>query len=177
MAARSRSQDGFLGFVLGNPLLLLSAGLGIALLVAGATAKVYQHQRDSAREDAARANIRAVNLQVALDEVRVIGEKAEKAAKEKEAKQRRIFDEATSRYKRELAGLNAHLVELRNRPPTDSGGREIPVTPSGSKGPDGVPADLVPLASYLALQELAAQDALQLVQLQDWITAQGFPVE
>lgn len=70
---------------------------------------------------------------------------------------------------RDRAALRADLERVRGRP-VDPGGREIPVTSCPGTGPNDVSAKLVPLTQYESLQERAANDALQVTRLQDYIT-------
>lgn len=169
-----RRENGFIGFLLGNPLLLLSAALGIALVVAGSTAWMYKRLAESRAQEAieARAELGAFVAQVHLR-----GEEAERETAAKEARQKETTNAIRKSYESRIAGLNAHLKQLRERPPTDPGGREITITTVRSEKPDGVSEKLLPLAEYESLRDRAAADALQVTQLQDWITAQGFPIE
>jgi len=49
-------EDGFLAFLLGNPMLLLSAALGIALVAAGVALKVQSARVATAKADAVNAD-------------------------------------------------------------------------------------------------------------------------
>ena len=164
MTPRSR-ESGFLAFLLGNPLMLLAAGLGIALVVAGISLKVQSVRLANAKTETAQAK---GELAAFVGAVKQRGEEqeAENAKREKQWKQT-LVDQRTA-ASRDRTALRAELERVRGRP-VDPAGREIPVTTAPGPGPDGLSAKLVPLTQYESLQERSALDALQVTQLQDYI--------
>ena len=167
------NQRGFLAFLLGNPLLLLSAGLGIALVVCGITGKVYKTQRDHARQEAEQVRNQFAGFRA---EVERLGKEAAEKAKAQEDKQRKVSDD----LRKKLHVADARLADanrrLRERPPVDPSGRELSTTACSAPGVDGKgqePGQWVSLADYRALEERSLKDVQTLKLLDEWLTAQG----
>jgi len=80
---------------------------------------------------------------------------------------------AAAKHKADLAKSRAdmatHLERLRQHP-IDTSGREVAVTTCPGSGPNDVPQRVVPASTYESLLQVAASDALQVTQLQDYIT-------
>lgn len=162
-----RREGGFLQFLLGNPLLLLSAALGLALVVAGVSLKVQTARLSAAKEATAQAK---GELAAFVAQVKRRGEEQEAENARKEKVWRDTLAHQRAAADRDRAALRARLDELRQRP-VDPGGREIAIQTCPGPSPDAMPEKLVSLAEYESLQERAAYDALQIVQLQDYIRA------
>ena len=150
------------------------AALGVALVVVGFAAKAYKGQRDRARAEVVAVKAEFEGFVLAVQKQ---GEAAEAEVRAKEKRQQEVNNGIRKSYESRIAALNAHLRSLRERPPTDPSGREIPITTVRPESPDGLPSKLIPLAEWESLRDRAAADALQLVQLQEWVEKQGFPVE
>lgn len=174
MRETPKQQVGFLAFLLGNPLLMLSAALGIALIFTGLAAQVYKSQRDDARVELAATKAEYAGFVIA---VKRRGEEQEKATSEKEEKDRATFKATRALYQDGLARRDADLRRLRGRSPADPGGREVPVLACGPAGADGASSEYLPLAEYRALEERAYDDANRLTSLQRWIVETGHPVQ
>lgn len=162
-------QRGFIAFLLGNPMILACVAMGVILVGMSIAAKAYKAQRDSARGE-------VIVKESQLEAVRQLGKQAEIAAREQELKQKETTSAIQKTHQAQLARLRAELIGLRERPRNPSGG-EIRIAAECPGKSDAVPEKLVPLADYVSLQERAAEDALNLVSLQDWVRGQGFPVE
>lgn len=98
---------------------------------------------------------------------RGLEQEAENARLEKRWKDNLAAQKASAA--RDRVALRAELERVRGRP-VDPSGREISVTACPGTKSDDVSAKLVPLAQYESLQERAANDALQVTLLQDYIT-------
>lgn len=169
-----RSEQGFLAFLLGNPMLALAAALAIAFVFAGLAAKGYKSQRDSARVERAAVKAEYAGFVIA---VKRRGEEQEKETAAREEKDRATLKAIRAGYQADLARRDADLRRLRERPPADPSGREVPVLACGPAGADGTAAQLVPLAEYRALEERSYDDALRLTALQRWVVETRHPVQ
>jgi len=158
-----RTTRGFLQFLFSNPLLLLCAALGIALVFAGLGLKVYKAKYEG--EYKKRLAVEAVVEQMVATAKQVADANERIVESWKQALLRNKNTAAAER-----TSLRAELERVRNNP-VDPSGAAIPVTSCPAPGTDGVSPKLVPLAQYESLQERAAYDALQVTQLQDYINA------
>lgn len=171
-----RNERGFLQFLLGNPLLLACAALGIALVFTGLGLKFYK-----SRADHWQAQHAAVKAEFAgfVEAVKRRGEEQEAETARTVKAYQEALREAKDRFRVDLARRDADLRRLRERPPTDSGGRELPAlacSPAGADaaGKEQIPA--VPLSDYRALEERAYDDARTLTALQDHLRSLGLPI-
>lgn len=155
-------------------MLLALAALGIALIVAGLSARVYKSQRDHARANLEQAKAEFAGFVAA---VKTRGEEQEAETARITKTHQEALRDAKTRFAADLARRDADLRRLRERPPADPGGREVPVLACGPPGADGTAAQLVSLAEYRAIEERAYDDALRLTRLQEWVRATGHPVE
>lgn len=166
-------QRGFLQFLLGNPLLLLSAALGIGLVVTGLVAKGYKERVIHWRTqyESVQAQFGAFRMQVAA-----AGEKAKAEAEAKERKQAEVNHAVVADYEMRLARLRSEYQRLRERPvrPDLS---PVPITACGPTSPDGAATESVPLAEYRSLEARAAEDALKVLAWQNWAKSQNLAVE
>ena len=158
-----RTNRGFLQFLFSNPLLLLCAALGIALIFAGLGLKVYKAKYEG--EYKKRLAVEAVVEQMVATAKQVADANERIVESWKQALLRNKSTAAAER-----TSLRAELERVRNNP-VDPSGAAIPVTSCPAPGTDGVSPKLVSLESYESLQERAAYDALQVTQLQDYINA------
>ena len=156
--------------LLASPSLWL--GLGCALLAFSSWALYKQWTAALEREAKVRTEFAAF-----VEGVKRRGEEQERETEAKEAKDRETFKTIRARYAADIASRDAALKRLRERPPTDPSGREVPLLACGPQGADGAAEKLVPLAEYRALEERAYDDALRLQRLQEWVIATGHPVE
>ena len=150
----------------------LLMGLGAALLVATGVAGCEHKAKVTAQQET-----KAVRLEYGafVEAVKRRGEEQEKAAAEKEEKDRAAFKTIQTRYQSDLARRDADLKRLRERPPTDPGGREVSVISCRPEGTNAPGPELVPLAEYRALEERSYDDALRLTRLQEWVRSTGHP--
>lgn len=165
------NQKGFVAFLLSNPLLMLAAALGIALLATGIALKFANARLERAKEalEAVRAEYAGFRA-----ETERAGREAEARAREKEADYKRVNDEITKQLASSDARLRAALGELRKRPPVRPDGSAVPVAACRPEGADGPPAgEWIPLAEYRALEARAAYDAQTIMLWREWATAQG----
>lgn len=167
-------QRGFLAFLLGNPMFLLCAGLGIALIGAGIAGKIYKAQRDGARAEVVQVKAEYAGFRMEQDR---IGKAAQQAAKAKEAEQRSDNEAVIKAYERQTADLRNALKRLRDSPPVRPDGSSVPVLACGPSSPDGAAGQSVPIAEYRSLEDRAAQDALTIVTWQNWARLQGLTSE
>ncbi len=157
------SQRGFLQFLLSNPLLLLSAALGVALVVCGLALKVKQAQYESEYKKRLQAESVVAQMVETAKQVADANERIVESWKQSLVR-------AKSSHASERAALVGQLDRMRDNPVRPDGSA-VPVTACAPSGTDGVPPKLVPLAEYESLQKRAAYDALQVTQLQDYINA------
>lgn len=160
-------ERGFVQFLLGNPLLALSAALGIALVVAGISLKVQTARISAAKAETAQAK---GELDAFVAATKRAGEEQEKANAAKEEQWKQALAAQRAAASRDRAALVSRLDELRNRPVRPDGS-EIAVQTCAPSGDHGVSSKFIPIAEYESLQERAAYDALQVTQLQDYILA------
>lgn len=169
-----RLERGFFGFLLSNPMLLLAAALGIALIVTGVTAKIYKSQRDTARSETEQIRAQFAGFRA---EVERLGEEAKAKAAAEEKRQKEVNDGLQKRLKA-LGGVNAELrrtVErLRERPITDASGDHLPTRTDCPAGADGKgAAEYISVEHYRALESRAAYDAQTVMLWREWATSQG----
>jgi len=155
-----RANRGFLQFLLSNPLLLLSAALGVALFFTGLALKYQQHKAEKALE-------RAVTAEATVEQMIQTAKQVADANERIRESWRLALVRNKADGVNERAALVAQLERMRGAP-RDPTGSAIPVT-SCPGTPDVVPAEYVSLREYEALQERAALDALQLLELQDYV--------
>jgi hypothetical protein len=168
------NQRGFLPVgLLASPTLWL--GIGCALLAFTTWASYNRWQAAVEREAKVRGEFAAFT-----EGVKQRGEEREKETADKEAKDRETFKLIKAKWTADLASRDAALQRLRDRPPTDSGGRPLSSLSACPAGPDGAAGQQIPaiaLADYRALEERSYDDALRLSRLQEWVRAIGHPVE
>ena len=154
---------GFIQFLLGNPLLLLSAALGIALVVAGVSLKVQTARVASAQEATAKAKgelaAYVASAKAAADRQRIETEMIVAHHKE-------VTRATSARYESRLAALTR---SLRERPPVRPDSSPVPTFTCPTPGINGPGLELISLEEYRALESRAAQDALTLTELQRWV--------
>jgi hypothetical protein len=169
-AAYLTRQRGFLQFLLGNPLLLACAALGIALIFAGLGLKFWKSRADhwQAQHSAVKAEFAGF-----VEAVKKRGEEQEAETAKTVKAHQEALREAKERFRVDLARRDADLRRLRERAPTDPGGRELPTIACGPAGTDGARQEHVSLAAYRALEERAYDDARTLTQLQEWVRKTG----
>lgn len=165
---------GFVQFLLGNPLLLLSAGLGIALILTGLALKGYK-----ARSEHWHTQYELVSTQYGAfrEQVRLDGEKAKAEAVSKEKRQQEVNREVAKSYESRIASLRSQYNRLRDTIPVHPDGSQLSVTTCGPASPDGTAGQSVSLADYRALESRAAEDAVKVLAWQNWARSQNLPVE
>jgi hypothetical protein len=165
---------GFIQFLLGNPLLLLSAGLGIALLLTGLALKGYKSRSEHwhTQYELVNTQFGAFRMQVAAE-----GEKAKAEAEAKEKRQQEVNREVNKSYESRIADLRRQYVRLRDSTPVRPDGSAVPLAACGPASPDGAAGQSVSLADYRALESRAAEDALKVVMWQSWAKSQNLAVE
>lgn len=168
---------GFLGFLLSNPLLLLSAGLGIALLLTGLALKGYKSRYEywHGQYEQLYAMSAAFRKQVEVE-----GEKAKAESAAKEKRQQEVNRALEKQVKDADALLAAANRRLRERPPLRPDGSEVSraaCVPEGAVGEGKEPGQWVSLSDYRSLEERAARDVQTLRLVEQWITQQGLRVE
>jgi hypothetical protein len=152
----------------------LLMGLGAALLISTGIAGCEHKAKVAAQQET-----KAVRLEYGafVEAVKRRGEEQEKAAADKEAKDRETLKTIQTRYRADLARRDADLKRLREHPITDPGGREVPTVTCSPEGTNAAGQELVPAAEYRALEERAYDDALRLTRLQEWVRATNHPEE
>lgn len=88
-----------------------------------------------------------------------------------------VLDETKAQAKRDIAGRDAALAELRRRPPARPGGSQVPVTACRPEGTDAPGGEFVSLEEYRQLEGRAYIDAQRLTRLQAWVSATAHPIE
>lgn len=168
---------GFIQFLLANPLLLVSAGLGIALILTGLALKGYK-----ARSEHWHTQFESVQAQFGVFRMQVAAE-GEKAKTEAEAKEKRQ-QEVNRGLEKQVATADARLVDairrLRERAPIHPDGREVSRSsclPEGAVGASQEPGQWVSLSDYRALEERAAEDIQTLRFVENWVTEQNLRIE
>lgn len=177
MRRHQARQDGFLQFLLGNPLLLLSAALGIALLFTGLALKGYKARSEHWHAQYEQKSAQLVAIVAEYDEK---GRRAQAAAEAKEAQQRKVNDDLARQLARADSDLAAANRRLRERPPVRPDGSEVSrasCVPEGAVGASQEPGQWVSLSDYRALEERAARDVQTLRFVEQWITSQNLAVE
>lgn len=165
------NQRGFLSLgVMGY----VVAGLVAALVVAGGVASCEHRGKVKAQEETARVRGEFDGF-VAQVAKRGKEAEAEKASIEKRWKE--VLANAAQRYQSDLAGRDAAIRRLRERPPARPDGGTVPIASCSPQSPDGTSGEFVSLAEYRELEARAYDDALRLSRLQAWVKDTGHPVE
>lgn len=165
------SESGFLSLGLTGYAI---AGLLVAVLAAGGVASCEHKGKIRAQENAAR-------IQGEFDgfvaQTKRLGDQAlaEKAAIE--TKWKEVLANAAKRYQTDLAGRDAALRRLRERPAARPDGGAVPVIACRPAGLDGPGGEFIPLEEYRQLEARAYDDALRLTRLQEWVRDTGHPVQ
>lgn len=165
---------GFIQFLLGSPLLLLSAGLGIALVLTGLALKGYKSRYEywHGQYEQLYAMSAAFRKQVEVE-----GEKAKAESVAKEKRQQEVNREVAKSYESSIASLRSQYNRLRQSIPVHPDGSQLSVTTCGPASPDGAAGQSVSIADYRALESRAAEDALKVILWQQWATSQNLRVE
>lgn len=168
------ASKGFIGFLLGNPLLLLSAGLGIALILTGLALKGYKARSEHWHTQFEQERTQFVSFRL---QVETEGKKAKAEAEAKEKRQQEVNREVAKSYESRIADLRRQYVRLRDATPVRPDGSTVPLSSCGPASPDGTASQSVSLADYRALESRAAEDALKVLAWQSWATSQNLVVE
>jgi predicted signal transduction protein with EAL and GGDEF domain len=165
MTPRSR-ESGFLAFLLGNPMMLLAAGLGIALVVAGISLKVQSVRLANAKTETAQAK---GELAAFVGAVKQRGEEQEKASDAKEAKDRAYLKQQKSVYEKRLADLRGERDAAQRVLDHYASGRsgEVPRDSTSAGQPGQGPADSVPRAALERLARDAQETTLMFMECRD----------
>jgi len=105
------------------------------------------------------------------------GKEAEDEKARIEAKWKEVLANASQRYNADIAGRDAAIRRLRERPPARPDGGSLSVIACRPEGAAQTGGEFVSLAEYRELEARAYDDALRLTRLQEWVIATGHPVE
>ncbi len=151
-------------------------GIVLAVVVGGLmlSAKVLKTQRDSARADLEQVRAEFAGF---VAEAKRKGDEQEAKTADTEKKWKEVLSNAAKRYQTDLAGRDAAIRRLRERPPVRPDSSAVPIATGCAPSPDGTAREWISLAEYRELEARAYDDALRLTRLQQWIRDTGHPMQ
>jgi hypothetical protein len=158
------------------PWLRIAFWIGIVVVIAIEALAIRAFYRKWQAEVEAHAKTRG-EYAAFVGAVKARGEEAQAEARRIESSYREALTHAKQTHAAALAGRDADLRRLRERPPTDPGGRGLSIVALNSGRADGSAAQLVPLEDYRALEERAYDDARTLSELQTYLRTLGLPIQ
>jgi hypothetical protein len=157
---------GFIQFLLGNPLLLACAGLGIALLLTGLAAKAYKSRSEHwhTQFELVQAQFGAFRM-----EVEAAGEKAKKESAAKELHDKLVLQEKQKFYETQLNKLRSERNAARRvldhyASATRS---EVPRVPESAGTSEQGQSDTVPRSALEQLARDAQETTLMFNECRD----------
>lgn len=154
------NQRGFLSIT-------MIAAIAAGVIIAGLTIalKVQSDRLDGEQEAHGRTKAAYAGF---VAETKRIGEEAQKKATAEIERQKQVTKERTASYEKRLASINAAYRSLRGQR-ADSGGSPVPAVPTGTITVD----DASSRDRLLEVLYHADRNTSQLIELQDWLRAQG----
>ena len=155
---------------------MLIGGIVLAVVIGGLmiSAKVLKTQRDTARTE--REQIRS-EFSGFVIEAKRLGDAQESKTTETENKWKEVLQNASTRYQADLAGRDAAIGRLRQRPPTRPDSSPLSIATGCAPSPDGTASEFISLAEYRDLEARSYDDALRLTRLQEWVKNTGHPIQ
>jgi hypothetical protein len=124
--------------------------------------RLADHEADKQER---RAIVSEEKLNLFAEQVRIEGEKQTRRTAEIIANGKKITEDMSHEYAKNLDRLRTDYQRLRKQY-ADSSGGGLSKVPDSAKSIDAIPADCLPLAAD------AAETTLTLVALQEWVTEQ-----